>query len=166
MSTTPLDMYAGSSDAVAAAFIDLVLHEACEGDHSRLIGKCTEAQIIAFLALTDLGETPAMHCGSYHGPLDDSARSLFGPHVMHSWLTMPVDGQLWVVDPTRWVFQFETQQPHTYIAPMHLHGLDDEYRPGMTLRSLPSDQEALARHLAECGLKYPSLKKHQAAPAA
>jgi len=87
------------------------LRDACEGDFSRFIGRCTEAQMVGFRALSDAGYSVTMVCGYYHGEMSDSAREFF-PTDMHSWLQIGDE----ILDPTRWVFNWENESPDIFVT--------------------------------------------------
>lgn len=99
--------------------IEKALQAASGSDASKYIGRCNEAAIIAFAHLADIGLPdglrPFMAAGNYHGLLDQAAKELFGdrPYCGHCWVVIgDKHGNVVAhLDPTQWVFSFETQQP-------------------------------------------------------
>jgi hypothetical protein len=103
-----------------ASIIDTALNASCGGDYSKFIGRCTEAQIVAFKALAEAGVDNAwMVCGHYNGTLDEAATELFGNSgCAHSWLELrDQHGQrTTIIDPTAWVFTIERDEPATLVC--------------------------------------------------
>lgn len=129
------------------------LREACEGDWTKLMGRCTEASILAWAALQEAGLTTTMVCGGYHGAMCASAREFFGgkerPFVNHSWL----ETDRLLIDPTQWVFAWETQEPGVYVGPAL-----SPYKPAFTVRQQDADYYRLGHYanvLSWAGLNVP-----------
>ena len=94
------------------------------GDPTKLIGRCSEASLMTFKLLVGLGQDAAAIDGEYHGAISDSSKEYFRGN-RHSWVVC--NG--YIVDPTRWVFDWENIEPFVEVIPSPDKDYVGKYKP-------------------------------------